>query len=97
LHELLLRVGSPGPVEVKQVGLVHRLLGETFAAGARQGGGRASFSLPRVQCLGCPGHTAWHDPEGRFPSTLSLGMAAVVAERTGVTTVSDFSTRDVAA
>jgi anhydro-N-acetylmuramic acid kinase len=50
-----------------------------------------------VQCIGCPGHTIWHDSEGRFPSTLALGMAAVVAERCGVTTVSDFRSRDVAA
>src|SRR5262249_52983789 len=32
-----------------------------------------------------------------FPSSLALGMAAAVAERTGVTTVSDFRSRDVAA
>ena len=78
-----------GTVEVKQVSLLHRLLGETFAAAARQVADRASFSLQKVHCLGCPGHTIWHDPEGRFPSTLTLGMAAVVAERTGVTTVSE--------
>jgi anhydro-N-acetylmuramic acid kinase len=77
--------------------LLHRLLGETFAAAARQVADRASFSLHRVQCIGCPGHTVWHDPDGRFPTTLGLGMAAVVAERTGVTTVSDFRTRDLAA
>jgi anhydro-N-acetylmuramic acid kinase len=53
--------------------------------------------LQRVQCIGCPGHMIWHDAEGRCPSTLTLGMAAVVAERCGVTTVSDFRTRDVAA
>ncbi|MBV9123727.1 MAG: anhydro-N-acetylmuramic acid kinase, partial [Planctomycetes bacterium] len=75
----------------------HRLLGETFAAAARQVADRASFSLHKVQCLGCPGHTLWHEAEGRFPSTLGLGMAAVVAERTGVTTISDFRARDLAA
>jgi anhydro-N-acetylmuramic acid kinase len=97
LRDLIQRVAAPGPVEGQQVGLLHRLLGETFAAAARQAADRASLSLQKVQCLGCPGHTIGHDPEGRFPSTLALGMAAVVAERTGVTTVSDFRSRDVAA
>jgi anhydro-N-acetylmuramic acid kinase len=83
--------------EIKQMSLLHRLLGETFAAAARQVTDRAGFSLQKVQCLGCPGHTIWHDPEGRFPSTLALGMATVVAERTGITTVSDFESRDMAA
>jgi anhydro-N-acetylmuramic acid kinase len=85
-----------GMVEVKQVSLLHRLLGETFAAAARQVADRASFSLQKIHCLGCSGHPIWHDPEGRFPSTFALGMAAVVAERTGVTTVSDFASRDLA-
>ncbi len=97
LRDLILRVSGPGPSEVRQAALLHRLLGETFAAAARQAADRASFTLARVQCIGCPGHTVWHDPEGRFPATLGLGMAAVVAERTGVTTLSDFRARDVAA
>src|SRR6266852_5706651 len=97
LRDLIRRTGSPGKVDGRQTALLHRLLGETFAAAARQTADRASMSLQKVQCLGCPGHTVWHDPEGRFPSTLALGMAAVVAERTGVTTVSDFRSRDMAA
>jgi len=97
LRTLILRASGSGSCETKQLSLLHRLLGETFAAAARQVADRASFSLQRVQCIGCPGHTVWHEPEGRFPSTLGLGMPAVVAERTGVTTISDFRTRDVVA
>jgi anhydro-N-acetylmuramic acid kinase len=97
LRDLLLRQGMLQGSEVKQASLLHRLLGETFAASARQIADRVSFSLQRIQCIGCPGQTVWHEPEGRFPSSLSLGMAAVVAERTGVTTVSDFRSRDLAA
>jgi len=97
LRDLILRATGPGPCDARQFALLHRLLGETFAAAARQVADRASFSLQRVQCIGCPGHTVWHDPEGRFPATLGLGMAAVVAERTGVTALSDFRARDVVA
>jgi anhydro-N-acetylmuramic acid kinase len=95
LRELVVRAGGEG--DAKQLSLLHRLLGETLAAASRQVADRASFSLSKAQCIGCPGHTVWHDPEGRFPSTLALGMPAVVAERTGVTVVSDFRSRDVAA
>jgi anhydro-N-acetylmuramic acid kinase len=97
LRDLIRRVSSSAPCEMRQVSLLHRLLGETFAAAARTVADHASLSLQRVQCIGCPGHTVWHDAEGRFPTTLSLGMAAVVAERCGVTTISDFRSRDVAA
>jgi anhydro-N-acetylmuramic acid kinase len=97
LRELILRASAAGPFEVRQVSLLHRLLGETFAATARQVADQSSMSLQQVQCIGCSGHTVWHEPEGRFPSTLGLGMPAVVAERTGVTVVSDFRTRDLSA
>jgi len=97
LRELVLRVGASTTASARHAGLVHRLLGETFASAARQVADQASFSLSKVQCLGCPGHTIWHDPEGKFPSSLALGMTAVVAEGTGITTISDFRARDVAA
>jgi anhydro-N-acetylmuramic acid kinase len=88
-------VDESGPP--REIARLHRLLGETFAAAARQAADGASLSLQKVQCIGCSGHSVWDDPEGRFPALLNLGMAAVVAERTGVTTVSDFRSRDVAA
>jgi len=97
LRELLLKVGSANGHHVKQSSLLNRLLGETFAVAARQVADQAHISLQKVQCLGVPGHTVWHETDGRFPSTLNLGMAAVVAERTGLTAVSDFRCRDLAA
>ncbi len=97
LGELLHRLDAAPTIELRQLSLLHRLLGETFAAVARQVADQASFSLQNVSCLGCLGHSAWHEPEGRFPSHLDLGMAAVVAERTGITTVSDLPSRDLAA
>ncbi|MFL5245840.1 MAG: anhydro-N-acetylmuramic acid kinase [Gemmataceae bacterium] len=97
LRELILRVGQPGQCEIKQVSVLHRLLGEAFAAAARQVADRAGFNLYKVQCVGCAGHTLWHETEGRFPSTLAAGMQAIVAERTGLSTVGDFRSRDLAA
>jgi anhydro-N-acetylmuramic acid kinase len=97
LRDRIVRVAGSEPIDSQEVCLLHRLLGETFAAAARQVADRASFTLHKTQCIGCAGHTVRHDPEGRFPSTLSLGMPAIVAERTGITTVHDFRSRDMAA
>ena len=97
LRELVRRTSGTAACEVRQVSLLHRLLGETFAAAARSIADAASFSFQQVQAIGCAGHTLWHDLEGRFPSTIAAGMPAIIAERTGVTVVSDFRARDVAA
>jgi anhydro-N-acetylmuramic acid kinase len=97
LCDLLRRVAAAAPNPIAQAALLHRLLGETFAAAARTVAEQAGVAVAQVLCAGSAGHTVWHDPEGRFPATLSLGMAGVVAERLGVTVVSDFRARDVAA
>lgn len=97
VRSLIHQIAGEGETETKQISLLHRLLGETFASATRQVADRASFSLSQLQSIGCPGFTIWNEPDGQFPSTLSLGMAAAVAERTGVTVVSDFRSRDVAA
>jgi anhydro-N-acetylmuramic acid kinase len=97
LCELMRQVASAAGHNPKQTSVLHRLLGETFAVAARQVADQAHLALQKVQCLGVPGHTIWHDGDGRFPSLLNLGMAAIVAERTGLSTVSDFRSRDLAA
>lgn len=94
LGDLVQKASAPEQADVRQISLLHRLLGETFASTARQVADRASISLHNVLCIGCTGHTAWHEGDGRFPSTLPLGSAAIIAERTGLTAITDFRSRD---
>jgi anhydro-N-acetylmuramic acid kinase len=68
---------------------LHTDLGKFFAKVAKTFIGRG-----RVDVIGCHGQTVWHEP-GRH--TLQLGEAAYIAAATGVTTVSDFRSADIAA
>jgi anhydro-N-acetylmuramic acid kinase len=97
LRQLLQRLTGAAPGDLKYVSLLHRVLGETFALAARQVADQISFSLQEALCIGCPSHVLWQDADGRYPSLLEAGMPAIVAERTGLTTISDFRTRDLAA
>lgn len=97
LRDLLVKMGCGQALPARQLSIAHRLLGEAFGAAARQVASEATCSLQQVLCAGLGGHHAWHDTESRYPSTLGLGMAGVLAERTGVTVVSDFRARDLAA
>ena len=95
VRDLIAGLSGNRPCPIREATAAHRLLGEHFAHAARQACERAKIPLTQVLAIGCPGHTVWHEPEGRFPSTLALGMTGVIAERTGVTTFSDFRDRDV--
>ena len=79
---------------------LHFLLGELVRRGRQSA---ASGSGVQPQLIACHGQTIHHEGEpvgflGRkIASTLQIGEAAVIAERTGVPVVSDFRPRDMAA
>lgn len=50
-----------------------------------------------VRAVGCHGQTLAHGPDQSPGFTLQIGNPALIAERTGVTTVADFRRRDIAA
>jgi anhydro-N-acetylmuramic acid kinase len=95
LRELLGKADSAGSAPLRHAALLNRLLGEAYAGAARLLVEAARFNLSNVFCLGCSGHALGHDPDGRYATTLNLGMAGALAERTGVTTLSDFRSRDL--
>ncbi|HEV2037930.1 MAG TPA: anhydro-N-acetylmuramic acid kinase, partial [Candidatus Eremiobacteraceae bacterium] len=73
-------------------------IGEAFGAAANL----ARNECPDAVLIGSHGQTVCHQPrpDGRSAlssSTLQLGEAAIIAERTGLTTIADFRVADIAA
>jgi anhydro-N-acetylmuramic acid kinase len=101
LRERVLAVASGGSTE--QVCHLNAYLGELFAAAAAHIAHEAGVVVAEVDLIGSHGQTVHHLPdpklEGayRVRSTLQIGEPAVIAERTGVTTIADFRPRDMAA
>ena len=95
LRRQILRVCLHGTVaEVCELNFV---LGEHLARAARAAIRRAKRRPGDITAIGSHGQTVHHLPNARTPSTLQIGEPAVIAERTGITTVADFRVRDMAA
>ncbi|USZ78429.1 anhydro-N-acetylmuramic acid kinase (plasmid) [Halorussus vallis] len=78
-------------------------LGAVFAAAAGEAADAAGIGLEDVDVIGSHGQTIRHVPEPKslpcgdeLRSTLQIGDGSVITERTGVPTVSDFRTADIA-
>ncbi len=101
LRERILAVASGG--STAEVCHLNAYLGELFAAAAAHIAREAHLTLADVDLIGSHGQTVHHLPEPiaegphRVCSTLQIGEPAVIAERTGVTTIANFRPRDMAA
>jgi len=83
---------------------LNALLGEWFADAALQVIRQAKVRTTDVDLIGSHGQTVHHLPHGiqapgvgSIRSTLQIAEPAVIAERTGITTIANFRPRDIAA
>ena len=78
---------------------LHFAVGEAFSDAAISIIERAGFNPQEVDLVGTHGQTVYHNPPSNqtgYSSTLQIGESDIIAERTGITTVSDFRPRDMA-
>lgn len=92
-REALLRLCEPGQATVADVCAMNFTIGEMFAQAALELLEEANFSPDQIEVIGSHGQTIYHIP-GK--STLQIGEAAIIANRTGITTVADFRPADIA-
>jgi anhydro-N-acetylmuramic acid kinase len=92
------RVDSP--VSIEKISELNFLVGRACADAAMAVIEEAGLRPSDIDLIGSHGQTVYHNPPSSMngvPSTLQIGELDVIAEHTGITTIGDFRTRDIAA
>ncbi len=100
----VLRIANGEPTTTAEISQLNFLLGELFAAAALKACRRFRVSPGKIALIGSHGQTIFHQGKAspflgakRVASTLQIAEPAVIAQRTGITTVADFRPADMAA
>ncbi len=90
---------DPQTSQVDTICQMNFAIGEWFARAALDAVANAGLLPAEVHLIASHGQTIYHcmEPDTPVRSTLQIGEAAVIAERTGITTIADFRVADVAA
>lgn len=103
IREKIFRLFNPETSAVDEICHMNFLLGELFAEAAIRVVKKAGMTLDQIDLIASHGQTIYHIPQHKYEcgyyirSTMQIGEAAVIAERTKVVTVSNFRSRDMAA
>ena len=103
VREKIFSLFTPANATVDKVGYMNFLLGEIYAKSALSVIEKAGMKPEEIDVIGSHGQTIWHAPIPERPDgipvayTVQIGEGSVIAERTGILTVSDFRVADMAA
>ncbi|RJX82900.1 anhydro-N-acetylmuramic acid kinase [Pseudomonas sp. LS-2] len=95
LRAELLGLCSSGPDELARAGIAEQKWVHLAAQGVLALLDQQNVSAGEVRAIGSHGQTIRHEPARGF--TIQIGNPALLAELTGITVVSDFRKRDIAA
>jgi anhydro-N-acetylmuramic acid kinase len=103
LRERIFELFDPLTGTVDKICVMNFVLGEVFASVVGKIAGSAEVDVREIDCIASHGQTIYHSPEPvkqgpwTVGSTLQIGEPAVIADKTGVTVISNFRAKDVSA
>ena len=99
LRAKVLALQYPTENELELTALMGNTLAKLYADAVNQLLFQAQLSPTKITAIGCHGQTIRHRPSfgDGIGFTLQIGNAALLSELTGITVVSDFRSRDIAA
>ncbi len=97
LREKILRASSPETSDVALICELNFSLGHLYADCVLELLAGEGLETDDVDLIGCHGQTIYHLPREEVPSTLQIGEAGVLVEKTGITAITNFRSRDIAA
>lgn len=99
----LLKLCHPDTARLDMISKMNMYLGDVFAEAAEKVINEAGMLKEDIRLVSSHGQTIYHQPDAelidgeQITSTFQIGDIGVIAEKTGITTVGDFRTRDMAA
>ena len=93
----LIPLSEAGDDEYPKINALDEKLGELFADSVDRLLRQSGIARDQVVAIGSHGHTVRHAPHAPQPFSLQIGDASIIAARTGITTVADFRSGDIAA
>ncbi len=99
LQSEILALQHPTENELEATAIISNALAKIYAEAVNQLLFEAQLSPKKIVAIGCHGQTIRHRPgfKDGIGFTLQIGNAALLTELTGITVVSDFRSRDIAA
>ncbi len=95
LRQSLLALHTPAGDELQRASLIANTLATLYADAVSKLLEKSDASPAEIRAIGCHGQTIRHRPEHGY--TIQLGNGAMLAEISGITTINDFRSRDIAA
>jgi len=95
LREGLLSLNNPGHDELHRLSLCANQLSQAYASAIQTLLAQAGLAARDITAIGCHGQTVRHRPEHGY--TTQIVNAALLTELSGITTICDFRSRDIAA
>jgi anhydro-N-acetylmuramic acid kinase len=89
--------GTPVDEPIDNIGSLDRQVGEHFRDAALALLDSSGVAAAEVRAIGSHGQTIRHQPHGPRPYSLQIGNPDIIAAGTGITTVADFRSADIAA